>query len=404
MAHILLGVTGSIAAYKAPLLVRALQKAGHTVTVLLTRAAQEFVSPLTLEVLARGGVFTELWGTEGSGSHPGQWTQHIALAKQADLLLIAPATAHTIAKLAHGLCDDLLTAVFLATRKPVLIAPAMEGNMYRHPTVRANLRALRQLPWVSLIAPGRGFLASGAQDVGRLASLRRILLTVERALSPPLLRGKKVLITLGATRERWDAVRFLSNYSTGQMGLALAEAAFTLGAEEVRLLAAHTEVSLPRGPFRITPTPTAAAMLEAFQTHYRAYDWLIFAAAVSDYTFPETRPDKVKKDTAPLTLTLVQAPDILTWAGKHRLAHQVLIGFALENSDAIETAQEKLIRKGADWLALNKISAQTGMATPTNALTLLSRWGHMHIIPLAPKPQVAREMLIFIAHEMAARP
>lgn len=404
MAHILLGVTGSIAAYKAPLLVRALQKAGHEVTVLLTRAAREFVSPLTLEVLARGGVISDLWSTEGSSARPGEWTQHIALAKRVDLLLIAPATAHTIAKLAGGFCDDLLTAVFLATRKPVLIAPAMEGNMYRHPTVQQNLRVLRRLPWVSLIPPGRGFLASGDRDTGRLAALRRILLSVERALAPPLLQGKKVLITLGATRERWDAVRFLSNHSTGQMGLALAEAAYILGADEVHLLAAHTEVALPRGIFRITPAPTADAMLEAFQTHYQSYDWLIFAAAVSDYTFPQTHPEKIKKGQSPLTLTLIQAPDILAWAGTHRLPDQVLIGFALERAGDLSAAREKLLRKGADWLAFNEITSRTGMGTPTNALTLLSRRGHQQVIPLGPKSQVAREMLIFIAHEMAARP
>lgn len=404
MPHILLGVTGSIAAYKAPYIVRALQKAGHTVTVILTRAAREFVSPLTLETLARGGVLADLWSTEGSGTAPGEWTQHIALAQKADILLIAPATAHTIAKLANGSCDDLLSAIFLATRKPVLIAPAMEGNMYRHPITQKNLTTLQKLPWVSIIPPGRGFLASGAHDTGRLASIRRILLAVERALSPPLLQGKKVLITLGATRERWDAVRFLSNYSTGRMGLALAEAAYTLGAVEVHLLAAHTEVSLPKGVFRITSTPTAAAMHVAFQQVYSNYDWLIFAAAVSDYTFPESLPHKVKKSQEGLTLSLVPAPDILSWASRHRLPHQVLIGFALEGMGEEKAAQDKLLRKGADWLAFNEITPHTGMGTPTNAITLLSRWGHRKELALAPKPQIAREMLIFIAHEMGAQP
>ncbi|MCS7297759.1 MAG: bifunctional phosphopantothenoylcysteine decarboxylase/phosphopantothenate--cysteine ligase CoaBC [Bacteroidia bacterium] len=402
MAHILLGVTGSIAAYKAPLLVRALQKRGHTITVILTRGAQELVSPLTLEVLSRGPVLTNLWSTKARGSLPGEWTQHIALAKKADLLLIAPATAHTIAKLAQGLCDDLLSAIFLSTRKPVLIAPAMEGHMYRHPATQANIRRLQRLPWVSFIPPGRGFLASGDRDIGRFASLRRLLLAVERALSPPLLKNKKVLITLGATREPWDTVRFLSNGSTGQMGLALAEAAYELGATDIHLLAGHTEIPLPKGIFQITRAPTAQEMMTAFQKIYHKYDWIIFAAAVSDYTLAETLPYKYKKSEASINLTLIPAPDILAWAGAHRLPSQLLIGFALEEKEAYNRALEKLHRKGADWMALNEISPSTGMGSPTNALTLFSRWGHRQDFPLAPKSQIAKEMLKFIAHETPA--
>ncbi|MCS6894940.1 MAG: bifunctional phosphopantothenoylcysteine decarboxylase/phosphopantothenate--cysteine ligase CoaBC [Bacteroidia bacterium] len=399
MAHILLGVTGSIAAYKAPLIVRALHKRGHEVTVILTRAAQEFVSPLVLEVLTRRPVLADLWSTRGTGSSPGEWTQHIALAKNSDALVIAPATAHVIGKLAHGLCDDLLSAVFLATRKPVLIAPAMETDMYRHSLLQANLRRLVKLPWVSIIPPGKGFLASGMYGTGRLASLRRLILSVERAISPRLLAGKKVLITLGATRERWDAVRFLSNYSTGRMGLALAEAAYTLGADEIHILAAHTDVPLPKGIFHVTSTPSAQEMLAAFQSIYQRYDWLIFAAAVSDYTFPETSPHKHKKSDQPLSLSLVPAPDILSWAGNHHLPHQLIIGFALEGVGEGHLAADKLHRKRAHWLAFNEISPQTGMGTETNAITLLSRWGHHHTIPLAHKSEVAREMLTFIARE-----
>ncbi|MEN3040639.1 MAG: bifunctional phosphopantothenoylcysteine decarboxylase/phosphopantothenate--cysteine ligase CoaBC [Bacteroidia bacterium] len=401
MAQILLGVTGSIAAYKAPLIVRAFHKRGHEVTAILTQAAQQFVSPLVLEILTRRPVLMNLWGTTEIGSQPGEWTQHIALAQKSDALLIAPATAHTIAKLAQGLCDDLLSAIFLATRKPVIIAPAMEGNMYRHPFVQANIRLLRKLPWVSIVPPSRGFLASGAHDTGRLASLKRLILSVERAISPPLLKGKKILITLGATRERWDAVRFLSNFSTGRMGLALAEAAYILGADEVHLLAAYTEVALPKGLFKITSTPSAQEMLLAFQSIYHEYDWLIFAAAVSDYTFAEVLPHKHKKSDQAFSLPLVPAPDILAWAGRHRLSHQMLIGFALEGVGEQHLALEKLHRKGADWLVFNEISPQTGMATETNSVILLSQWGHHHTIPLAPKSEIAKEMLTFIARESA---
>ncbi len=399
VGRILLGVTGSIAAYKAPLILRALQKRGHEVQVLLTRGGATFVSPQALETLSHQPVLGDLWERFSGGETA--WTQHIDLAQKVDAFLIAPATAHTIAKLAHGFCDDLLSAVFLATRRPVLLAPAMETQMYRHPAVQANLRRLSRLPHVTIIPPGRGYLASGAVGEGRLASLRRIVLAVERALTPPLLKGRRILITLGATREYWDAVRFLSNASTGQMGLALAQAAYLLGADKVHLLAAHTDFPLPKKPYLISHTPTAESMATTFMQVYEDYDWLILAAAVSDYTFTERLPTKHKKTGDSLTLTLRPTIDILAWAGAHKRPHQVLIGFALESDPDLNLAREKLLRKGADWIAHNLISPQTGMASPTNALTLLSRFGHEYTIPLAPKPVVALEMLKFIAHAHA---
>jgi len=399
VGRILLGVTGSIAAYKAPWILRALQKAGHEVQVLLTKGAESFVSPFTLEVLSQRPVMGDLWARFSGGESA--WTQHIALAWEADVLLIAPATAHTIAKLAGGLCDDLLSAVFLATRKPVLIAPAMETHMYRHPAVQANLRRLSRLPHVSVIQPGKGYLASGQIGEGRLASLRRLLWAVERALTPPLLKGRRVLITLGATREYWDAVRFLSNGSTGQMGWALARAAYVLGAKQIHLLTGYTDRPLPGGPFHKTFAPDAEAMAAAFAQLYHSYDWLILAAAVSDYTFSERLNTKHKKMGEALTLSLRLTPDILAWAGAHKAPHQVLIGFALESTSDLAPARQKLLQKGADWIAHNVISAHTGMEAPTNALTLLSRWGHEQVVPLAPKPQVALEMLKFIAHAHA---
>ncbi len=396
MGRILLGVTGSIAAYKAPLIVRALQKNGHEVQVLLTRGGAQFVSAQTLETLSHRPVLGDLWARAPAGEMA--WTQHIDLAQKIDAFLIAPATAHTIARLARGFCDDLLTAVFLATRRPVLIAPAMETQMYRHPVMQANLRRLQRLSHLALIPPGRGYLASGAVGEGRLASLGRILLAVERALTAPLLKGQRVLITLGATREYWDAVRFLSNASTGRMGLALARAAYLLGADKVHLLAAHTDIPIPRHLYTVTFTPTAETMASTFMQLYKDYDWLILAAAVSDYTFVERHSFKHKKTGDSLTLNLRPTPDILAWAGAHKLPNQVLIGFALESEPDPALAREKLLRKGADWIAHNLISPHTGMSTPTNALTLFSRLGHEYSIPLASKPAVALEMLKFIAH------
>ncbi len=380
---------------------RALQKAGHAVQVMLTRGAEAFVSAYTLEVLSQAPVLADLWARGNLGSAETAWTQHIRLAKEADVLLIAPATAHTIGKLAGGLCDDLLSAVFLAREGPILIAPAMETHMYRHPLVQANLRRLARLPHVKVISPGRGYLASGARGEGRLASIARLVYAVERALHPPLLAGKRILITAGATREPWDPVRFLSNRSTGQMALALARAAYLLGARTVHLLAAHLEVPIPSRLFRQTHVQTAQDMYEAFQRLYVDYDWLILAAAVSDYTFADSLPYKYKKSQGAPTLQLIPTPDILAWAGKHKKPHQVLIGFALESAETFEPAREKLLRKQADWIAYNPISPQTGMGTPTNAITLLSRWGHAHSLPFAPKSALALEMLKFIAHAHA---
>jgi len=396
VGRILLGVTGSIAAYKAPFIVRALQKNGHDVQVILTKGGENFVSAQALATVSRHPVLGDLWASFSGGESA--WTQHIDLAQKIDIFLIAPATAHTIAKFAQGLCDDLLSAVFLATRRPVLLAPAMETNMYRHPMVQANLRRLLRLSHVRLIPPGKGYLASGARGEGRLAAISRLVLEVERALTPPLLKGQRILITVGATREYWDAVRFLSNASTGRMGLALARAAYLLGAEEVHLLAAHTDIPIPQKPFRITYAPTAEAMAAAFMQVYHAYDWLILSAAVSDYTFTDTLPTKHKKNHEPLTLTLRPTPDILAWAGAHKHPHQVLIGFALESDPDPTAAKEKLLRKNADWIAHNVISPHTGMGAPTNALTLLSRFGHVHHLPLASKETIALEMLKFIAH------
>ncbi|MCS7188588.1 MAG: bifunctional phosphopantothenoylcysteine decarboxylase/phosphopantothenate--cysteine ligase CoaBC [Bacteroidia bacterium] len=403
MAHILLGVTGSIAAYKAPFLVRALQKRGHEVTVVLTRGAKAFVSPLVLEVLTRRPVLEDMWSVKSTGERADKWIQHIALATQVDAILIAPITAHTIAKLARGLCDDLLSAVFLATRKPVLIAPAMEENMYFHPAVQANIRLLQKRSGVFIIPPGKGFLASGGIGKGRLAAPTRILWAVERALSPPLLKGKRILITAGATRESWDSVRFLSNGSTGRMALALAEAAYALGAEEIHILAAHLEVRFPKGILRITPALAAEDMMKSFQQIYERYDWILFTAAVSDYKFAEKFEGKRKKAKESVHIELVPTADILAWAGAHKKPSQVLIGFALENEGEIHYAQEKVFKKKADWIAFNPISANTGMSVSTNSITLLSRWGHQYNIPLASKAVIAKKMLIFIADAMAGR-
>ncbi|MGQ9864277.1 MAG: bifunctional phosphopantothenoylcysteine decarboxylase/phosphopantothenate--cysteine ligase CoaBC [Bacteroidia bacterium] len=377
MTKILLGVGGSIAAYKALFLVRTLQKQGYDVQAILTDGAQKFVTPLSFEALTHHPVAQSLWETNEQG-----WARHLQAAQEAHAILIAPATADLIARLAMGRADDLLTATVLSARCPILVAPAMEGNMYRHPALQKNLHQLRKWGY-TVIPPGRGYLASGKEDEGRLASLSRILLALQRALHPPLLAGKKVLITLGATREYLDPVRYLSNGSTGKMGKALAEAFYAYGAT-VHLVAGHTEV--PLTPFKKTFTPTAQKMFETVQQIYTDYDILVFAAAVSDFT---TTPavQKIKKSDPP-SLQLSLTPDILAYVAQNKLSHQKIIGFALETQDLLTQAHQKRIQKGVDWLVANRLSPKEGIGSDTNQVWLLSADQSLHF-PLQPKKKLA---------------
>lgn len=378
MNKILLGVGGSIAAYKALFLVRALQKEGHEVQVILTAGAQKFITPLSFEALTHHPVAQSLWEIDNQG-----WARHLQAAQEAHAIVIAPATADLIARLATGRSDDLLTATVLAARCPILIAPAMEGHMYRHPALQKNLRQLRKWGY-TIIPPARGYLASGKEDKGRLASWSRIFLALQRALHPPLLAGKKVLITLGATREYLDPIRYLSNGSTGKMGKALAEAFYAYGAN-VHLVAGYTEVSLK--PFKKTFTPTAQSMFETVQQTYTDYDILVFAAAVSDFTATPA-PEKIKKSNVPPTLQLRFTPDILGYVAQNKLFHQKIIGFALETQELLTHAHEKMRQKRVDWLVANRLSLKEGIGSDTNQVWLLSADQTLHF-PLQPKKKLA---------------
>ena len=389
---ILLGVSGSIAAYKAAELVRLFKKAGAEVQVLMTEGAARFIPPLTLGTLSERDVLTAIFPERAEGA----WTQHVTLGLWADLFVIAPATAQTLAKLAHGFSDAMLTATALSARCPVLVCPAMDHDMYGHPATQANLGRLRGFGY-EVMEPGYGALASGLTGYGRMPEPDAILARVAEKLQAPgegrtsglpkTLAGKRVLVTAGPTREWLDPVRFLSNPSTGTMGFALARAARERGAD-VTLVAGPVALATPPDVRRIDVT-TADEMHEAVQAH-RDAEFVFAAAAVSDYAPTRTSAEKIKKGDGDLTLTLRRTPDVLGALGEARRPGQTLVGFALETHDGLANARRKLEAKGLDWIVLNVQGERgAGFGAGTNRVTLLGRDGREEALPLMPKADVA---------------
>ena len=395
--HILLGVSGSIAAYKAAELVRLLKKEGADVQVLMTPDATQFITPLTLATLSGREVLIEIFPKATTS----EWTQHIALGLWADLFVIAPATAQTIAKLAYGFSDSMLTATALAARCPLLVCPAMDHDMFIHPATQANIARLREYGY-TVMEPGYGELASGLVGMGRLPEVGEIVERIHAMLpvQAGALQKKKVLVTAGPTREPIDPVRFLSNPSTGTMGYALAEEAARLGAEVV-LVSGPTDLPVPEGVTRISVT-TAEEMFRAVQEHQDA-DLVFMAAAVADYTPVTVAPEKLKKSDSELVLRLRRTPDILAWLGAHKKSGQQLIGFALETEHGVAHAKEKLRRKQLDWIVLNQANEPgAGFGRGTNKVTLIGQNGQMIEFPVLPKKVLARHLIqVVLAPEKA---
>jgi phosphopantothenoylcysteine decarboxylase/phosphopantothenate--cysteine ligase len=393
---VVLGVSGSIAAYKAAELVRLLKKAGAEVQVLMTPDAARFITPLTLGTLSEREVLTEIFPRNESGS----WTKHVNLGLWADLFVVAPATATTLAKLAAGICDSMLTATALSARCPLVVAPAMDHDMMLHPATQRNLATLRS-DGVEVIEPEHGELASGLIGTGRLpepetliARIADRLRTEERraeARASGALAGKKVLVTAGPTREAVDPVRYFTNGSTGTMGYALAAAAAARGADVV-LVSGPTGLAVPPGIERVDVV-SADDMHAAVQRHAAA-DLVLMAAAVADYT-PEAPSDrKVKKSDDDLTIRLRRTPDVLAGLGAQRREEQTLVGFALETHDGLDHARAKLDRKNLDWIVLNHANeAGAGFGTGTNRVTLVGRDGTTEDLPQLPKRDVAEWIL-----------
>ena len=382
---IILGVSGSIAAYKAALLVRGLIKAGAEVRVLMTPAATEFISPLTLGTLSRHEVITSVHSEAG-------WNNHVELGLWADAYVIAPATATTLAKLAHGICDTALVAVYLSARCPVFFAPAMDVDMWRHPATRANVATL-QAYGNHLIDVGSGELASGLEGPGRLAEPERILDLLEAHFRRRQdLAGRRILITAGPTHEDLDPVRYLGNRSTGRMGIALAEAAAARGAE-VKLVLGPTTLPVRDPSVAITHVRSAREMHAAAVGAWPECTDGILCAAVADYRPAEVAPEKIKKTEGELQLRLVRNPDIAADLGASKRGDQMLVGFALETENEEANARGKLLRKNLDLIVLN--SPRTPGAAfghDTNQIRLIDR-NKVTSFELKPKRAVADDIL-----------
>ena len=383
--NIVLGITAGIAAYKTPQLVRLLTKKEHNVKVILTENAKEFVTPLTLSTVSKSPVLTNFSSPEGN------WHSHVELALWADAMLIAPATANTIAKMAHGVCDNLLLATYFSAKAPVFIAPAMDLDMYAHPTVTENLIKLKSFG-NHIIPATYGELASGLVGQGRMAEPEDIVLFLENTLSKNLpLKGKKILITAGPTYEAIDPVRFIGNFSSGKMGIALANEAVRQGAEVHLILGPSTEKNI-HSQIHLHRVVSAQQMYEAAVIEFSTCDIAILAAAVADYTPETVASEKIKKKGGNLSLTLVPTVDILASLGKIKTT-QTLIGFALETENEVANAQTKLEKKNLDAIVLNSLrDAGAGFGTDTNKVTFITKETQISF-PLKSKKEVAKDIL-----------
>lgn len=369
MKNIVLGVTGGIAAYKAAEIASLLVKRNYHVQVIMTAAAAEFITPLTMQTVSQQPVhmdmfkITEKWSVE-----------HISLAQEADLVLVAPATANTIGAVASGTASNLLTATIMATRAPVIFAPAMNTMMYENPICQHWISFLKSMGYI-FIEPDKGQLACGTSGKGRLPAPEKIVAFVERIFSQKKdLEGQHVLVTAGPTREPLDPVRFLSNYSSGKMGYALAQEANNRGAQ-VTLISGPTKISVPEG-VKVVPVETAQEMFNAVKEAFPTADIVIKAAAVADYRPRQLAAEKIKKQQEGLVLELERTDDILGYLGEHK-HQQILVGFAAETENLLNNAQGKLVRKNLDLIVANDLTAEgAGFEVDTNVATLIAKDGN----------------------------
>lgn len=384
---ILLCVSGGIAVYKAAALTSKLTQAGAEVKVMLTEAAAKFVTPLTFQALSRNDVYIDTFDEKNP-----EMIAHIDLADWPDLILVAPATANVIGKLANGIADNLVTTTLLAATGPVWIAPAMNVHMYDHPAVQRNLKTLQEYGY-SFIEPSEGYLACGYIGKGRLEEPEKIVqIMTDFFLSSDLsLKGKTILVTAGPTREKIDPVRFISNQSTGKMGYAIAEQAYLKGAKVI-LISGPTTIDAPKGVQRIE-VESAEEMYEAVLANFENADMVIKTAAVSDYKPKTAHDSKVKKQNGDQVLELVRTKDILLELGK-RKSNQILIGFAAETDHVQEYALGKLEKKNADMIVANNVKVEgAGFGTDTNIVTIYKRDGSSLELPIMSKGEVAKKIL-----------
>ncbi|WP_196596104.1 bifunctional phosphopantothenoylcysteine decarboxylase/phosphopantothenate--cysteine ligase CoaBC [Pectinatus frisingensis] len=382
--NILLGVCGGIAAYKAVEIASRLRKLDANVDVIMTQAATKFITPLTFQEITGNPVSSDMWEKVHNWN-----VEHIALAKKADVVLLAPATADIIGKLASGIADDMLSTTIMATTAPVFIAPAMNSNMYINPILQRNLQTLQQLSGYHIITPATGHLACGTNGIGRLPDPAVLVEEITNYTAQVQdLKGKRILITAGGTREAIDPVRYIGNRSSGKMGYALAEEAARRGAS-VTLVSGPTSLNVPAG-IEFIKVETACQMQEYVDTIFAASDVVIMAAAVSDYRVRKIAGQKIKKTTEAFTLDLVKNPDILSALGKRKSTEQILVGFAAETQNLLTFAKEKLQRKNLDMIIANDVSQKNvGFNYDTNMVKIITRDAAVEDIPLMSKKALA---------------
>ncbi|MBE3140749.1 MAG: bifunctional phosphopantothenoylcysteine decarboxylase/phosphopantothenate--cysteine ligase CoaBC [Bacteroidota bacterium] len=389
--HILIGVTGGIAAYKTATIIRLLVKDGAEVKVLMTSHAKEFITPLTMATLSKNPVLTEFYDPGN-----GDWNSHVDLGLWADLYLIAPATANSIAKMANGIADNLLLTTYLSARCPVFVAPSMDMDMLNHPATIINIETLKAFG-NSILEPSSGELASGLTGKGRMAEPEEIVkeiinfFTKKKSYKP--LKGKHLLINAGPTREPIDPVRFISNYSSGKMGIALADAAAEYGAD-VELVLGPVSISPGNNSVKIIDVTTAESMAAECISRFPGCDIAILSAAVADFTPEEVKGKKIKKDGNELLLKLKPTTDIAETLGKTKKPSQILAGFALETDNETENAREKLLRKNLDIIVLNSLKESgAGFGHDTNKITIIDRYNNIDKFELKSKEEAAKDIL-----------
>lgn len=389
--RIVIGVTGGIAAYKISFLIRLLKQLGAEVKCILTPASSDFITPLTVSTLSQNPAYIEFWNEEN-----GEWTNHVELGAWGDLMVIAPLTANSLAKLANGFCDNLLGATYLSAKCPVMIAPAMDLDMYAHATTAENLKKIED-HGVKIIPAEDGFLASGLIGKGRMAEPETILEEIKSFFEiSDSMKGQKVLITAGPTYEAIDPVRFIGNHSTGKMGFALAEKCLARGAEVV-LVTGPTQQTLQHKNLTRIDIKSAREMLAAAQTHFPSCNGGIFSAAVADYRPKEVADKKIKKNDEEMTISLVKNPDVLHTIGETKNENQWLVGFALETNDALENAAKKLKKKHLDLIVVNTLEdIGAGFGHDTNKITLLDVNNKTTKFELKSKKEVANNILDYL--------
>ncbi len=383
--HIVLGVTGSIAAYKIASLASMLVKKRADVTVIMTPNATNFINPITFESLTGNKCLVDTFDRNFEFQ-----VEHVSLAKQTDVFLVAPASANVIAKAAHGIADDMLTTTLLACQCPRIFAPAMNTRMYQNPIVRDNMEKLKDYG-MEVIVPAAGYLACGDTGEGKMPEPEVLFEAIVRALTPKDLAGKKVLVTAGPTQEKLDPVRYISNHSTGKMGYAIAKAAVRRGAD-VTLVSGKVELAPPMG-VKVVPVVSAADMAQAVKAAAPEQDIIIKAAAVADYRPRQAADEKLKKKDENLSLELERTEDILAWLGAHRREGQILCGFSMETEHLLENSRAKLEKKKIDMIVANHLKQEgAGFGTDTNVVTLLTKEGTEEL-PLLSKEEVASRLL-----------